>query len=65
MREVTGSNGFLKHLGKVMDQLGFTCMQHELAASSLASSGQSGNSNISVSSKATKKALKNADHLLK
>jgi|Cyp1metagenome_2_1107374.scaffolds.fasta_scaffold05049_16 hypothetical protein len=56
-----GSN-FLKNISKVMDQLGFTGM-HELNAKESNVSG--GSPEKPSASKAAKRALKNADHLLK
>ncbi|CAL1142270.1 unnamed protein product, partial [Cladocopium goreaui] len=60
-REGTGSSSHIRQLGKVMDKLGFGALRANLIKSEADDGQQPG----PAQSKAAKKALKNADHLLR
>lgn len=53
----------MKNIGKLMDMLGYGALQATLAVEAAAAAGA--NAAAEQASKATKKLLKNADHLLK
>ena len=60
-REGTGSSSHIRQLGQVMDKLGFGALRANLIKSEADDGQQPG----PAQSKAAKKALKNADHLLR